>query len=48
MLLTPSGKGNSPRLRVTYCVNADRWLCVTMHDLLGKLDMRVKDQVMRL
>jgi molecular chaperone DnaK (HSP70) len=46
--LTPPGRSTSPRLRVTYSVNADRWLCVTVHDLLRKADLKVKEPVVRL
>jgi molecular chaperone DnaK (HSP70) len=46
--LTPPGSGNAPRLRVTYSVNADRWLCVTAHDLQRKVDLKVKEPVVRL
>jgi molecular chaperone DnaK (HSP70) len=46
--LHPPGNGASPRLRVTYSVNADRWLCVTAHDLLRKVDLKVKEPVVRL
>jgi hypothetical protein len=46
--LTPPGRSTSPRLRVTYSVNADRWLCVTVHDLLRKTDLKVKEPVVRL
>jgi molecular chaperone DnaK (HSP70) len=46
--LNPSGQGTSPRLRVTYSVNAERWLCVTAHDLLRKVDLKVKEPVVRL
>jgi molecular chaperone DnaK (HSP70) len=46
--LNPPGSGTAPRLRVTYCVNADRWLCVSVYDLLRKADLKVKDAVVRL
>jgi len=46
--LIPPGRGSSPRLRVTYSVNGDRWLCVTVHDLLRKTDLKVKEPVVRL
>jgi len=46
--LTPPGRGQSPRLRVTYSVNAERWLCVTVHDLLRKVDLKVQEPVVRL
>ena len=46
--LNPPGRGTSPRLRVTYSVDANRWLCVTVHDLQRKTDLRVEHPVVRL
>ncbi len=46
--LNPPGRGGAPRLRVTFSVNADRWLCVTVYDLLRKVDLKVKEPVVRL
>ena len=46
--LTPAGQGTAPRLRVTYSVDENRWLCVTAHDLHRKTDLRVKHPVVRL
>ncbi|WP_419165016.1 Hsp70 family protein [Candidatus Palauibacter sp.] len=46
--LNPAGKGASPRLRVTYSVDENRWLCVTVHDLHRKTDLRVEHPVVRL
>ena len=46
--LRPVGQGTSPRLRVTYSVNADRWLCTTVEDLVRKQTLRVDDPVVRL
>ena len=46
--LNPAGKGAAPRLRVTYSVDENRWLCATVHDLHRKTDMRVKHPVVRL
>lgn len=46
--LSPPGRGTSPRLRVAYSVNADRWLCVTVHDLLRKADLKVQEPVVKL
>ena len=43
-----SRQGTSPRLRVTFSVNADRWLCLTVDDLVRQGPLRVKDLVMRL
>lgn len=46
--LRPAGRGTAPRLRVTYSVDAERWLCVTVHDLLQKTDLKVHQPVVRL
>lgn len=46
--LRPAGKGTSPRLRVTYSINADRWLCTTVEDLVSKQPLRVNEPVVRL
>jgi hypothetical protein len=46
--LRPVGRGDSPRLRVTYSVDADRWLCVTIEDLVRKQPLRVNETVARL
>ena len=46
--LSPAGRGTAPRLRVTYSVDENRWLCVTVHDLHRKTDLRVKHPVVRL
>ncbi|MDQ2687752.1 MAG: Hsp70 family protein [Armatimonadota bacterium] len=46
--LRPVGRGTSPRLRVTYALNADRWLCVTVEDLVSSLPLRVNAPVVRL
>ena len=47
MPLRPAGKGTSPRLRVTYAINPDRWLCVTVEDLIRKQPLRVTEPVVR-
>jgi len=46
--LRPAGTGASPRLRVTYSVNADRWLCTTVEDLVRKQPLRENEPVVRL
>lgn len=46
--LNPPGRGTGPRLRVTYNVNEDRWLCVTVHDLVRKLDLKADEAVVKL
>jgi len=44
IVLDPPGKGKSPRLRVTFNIDADRWLRMTVHDLLRKVDLKVTSQ----
>jgi hypothetical protein len=46
--LRPAGAGTSPRLRVTYSVNEDRWLTITVEDLVGKRTLRDNEAVVRL
>jgi len=46
--LSPVGRGTAPRLRVTYSVDENRWLCVTVHDLQRKTDLRMQHPVVRL
>ncbi len=46
--LRPSGQGTSPRIRATFCVSADRWLCVTVEDLVRRKALRVAEPVVRL
>jgi len=46
--LKPPGTGRAPRLRVTYSVDENRWLCVTVHDLHRKADLKVGHPVVRL
>ena len=46
--LNPVGSGTAPRLRVTYMVDENRWLCVTVHDLRRKVDLSVRHAVIRL
>ena len=46
--LRPAGEGTSPRLRVTYTINADRWLCATVEDLVRRQPLRVHEPVVRL
>lgn len=48
LLLRPIGSGASPRLRVTYSINADRWLRTTVEDLVRKQPLRVDQPVVRL
>ena len=48
IFLRPAGTGSSPRLRVTYAVNEDRWLCVTVEDLVTKRPLREREPVVRL
>lgn len=46
--LAPPGRGSAPRLRVSYMVDADRWLCATVHDLERRADLQVRRPVARL
>lgn len=46
--LRPAGAGTSPRLRVTYAINADRWLTMTVEDLVAKRTLRDQEAVIRL
>ena len=46
--LNPPGRGDSPRLRVTYSVDRNRWLCVTVHDLQRKVNLKTQYPVVKL
>lgn len=46
--LRPAGRGASPRLRVSYSLNADRWLCASVDDLVAKQSLRTNAPVVRL
>ncbi|HEY3281866.1 MAG TPA: Hsp70 family protein [Armatimonadota bacterium] len=46
--LRPPGRGASPRLRVAFSVNSDRWLCATVEDLVRKEVLREQEPVVRL
>jgi molecular chaperone DnaK (HSP70) len=46
--LDPPGSGTAPRLRVSFMIDSDRWLCATVHDLERKIDLRVREPVVRL
>jgi molecular chaperone DnaK (HSP70) len=48
LALQPPGQGTSPRLRVTYSINADRWLCTSVEDLVSKRILRDGEPVVRL
>jgi len=48
MPLRPAGQGTSPRLRVTYTINGDRWLTATVDDLVRKQPIRENEAVVRL
>jgi hypothetical protein len=48
LLLRPAGAGTSPRLRVTYSINEDRWLLITVEDLVAKRPLREREAVVRL
>lgn len=46
--LDPPGRKDLPRIRVTFSIDADRWLRITVHDLVKKQDLRVNEPVVRL
>jgi molecular chaperone DnaK (HSP70) len=46
--LRPAGQGSAARLRVTYFINEDRWLCTTVEDLVRKQPLRENEPVVRL
>jgi hypothetical protein len=46
--LRPLGRGASPRLRALFSINADRWLCVTVEDLVRRETLRRDEPVARL
>ena len=46
--LSPPGSGTAPRLRVTYSIDENRWLCGTVHDLRRKTDLFEQRPVVRL
>lgn len=46
--LQPHGVGTSPRLRVTYRVDENRWLRMTVEDLVKKATLRIDEPVVRL
>jgi molecular chaperone DnaK (HSP70) len=46
--LNPPGQGAGARLRVSYSVNDDRWLCATIEDLARKQLLRENEPVVRL
>ncbi|MGC4047651.1 MAG: Hsp70 family protein [Armatimonas sp.] len=46
--LQPIGVGTSPRLRVTYRVDDNRWLRMTVEDLVKKATLRTDEPVVRL
>jgi len=46
--LRPPGRGTAPRLKVTYAINADRWLYTTVFDLVRGEALRIDEPVARL
>lgn len=46
--LRPPGRGEAPRLRVSWMVDENRWLCASVHDLHRKEDLRTRRPVVRL
>lgn len=48
LALRPAGRGDSPRVRASFSINGDRWLCVTVVDLLRKEALLEHSPVVRL
>ncbi|MCS6775058.1 MAG: Hsp70 family protein [Chloroherpetonaceae bacterium] len=46
--LQPPGNGPQARLRIDFTIDANRFLCATVHDLLKQRDLRTDDRVVRL
>ncbi|HZO88915.1 MAG TPA: Hsp70 family protein [Chthonomonadaceae bacterium] len=46
--LAPPGSGPQARLRIDFNIDANRYLCATIHDLLRQRDLRTEERVVRL
>ncbi|MBC7528794.1 MAG: Hsp70 family protein [Chthonomonadaceae bacterium] len=46
--LAPPGSGAQARLRIDFTIDADRFLCATIHDLLKQRDLKTEDRVVML
>jgi molecular chaperone DnaK (HSP70) len=46
--LAPPGSGNQARLRIDFTIDANRYLCATIHDLQRQRDLRTDERVVKL
>ena len=46
--LAPPGSGAQARLRIDFTIDADRFLCATIHDLLKQRDLKTDERVVML
>jgi predicted HD phosphohydrolase len=46
--LAPPGAGTQARLRIDFFIDANRYLCATIHDLFKQRDLRTEEHVIRL
>lgn len=46
--LAPPGDGNQARLRIDFTIDANRYLCATIHDLKKQRDLRTEERVVML
>jgi molecular chaperone DnaK (HSP70) len=46
--LAPPGSGTQARLRIDFTIDANRYLCATIHDLLRQRDLRSEERVVML
>ena len=46
--LAPPGSGTQARLRIDFTIDANRYLCATIHDLLKQRDLRTEERVVLL
>lgn len=46
--LTPAGQGQQARLRIDFTIDANRYLCATIHDLMKQRDLRTDERVVKL
>ena len=46
--LSPAGSGTQARLRIDFAIDANRYLCATIHDLQRQRDLRTDERVVML
>lgn len=46
--LFPPGQGQQARLRIDFTIDANRYLCATIHDLMKQRDLRTDERVVKL